>query len=433
MTDRRATLGIGDVLRVPDFRRLWLAQSISDIGDGMTLTALLLVITTLGASTTTLAILSIAIAIPTVAFGLVAGAIADRYDRRRIMLTSDLLRAGLVAMFVLVATLERLPILIALASLQATVGVFFSPARGALVARVVPRPGLLAANSLGQVSRIIFALVGTGITGVVAGTSGQVWPVFLVDAATFLGSVALVWGVDRSLTAPSGAAHARAVGLLVSLQDGLRVVRRSRALQATIFGAAVVMLGVGAINTLFFPFMIRELAINAAWAGPVEGAQTASMVLAGALVAPLGMRLGAPRMVTLGLAGIAVVVALLAQVRDLPGLLLVLFAVGWFVTPLQAASATIIQGATDDSMRGRVIATFQTAMSTTTILSTALAGVFADQLGIRTVFLMGGGVAAVGAVVAGLLFWLDRRAASVGVAASPAAADRPVLAGTADG
>ena len=93
-SDQSVTMGVRDVLRIPDFRRLWVAQSISDIGDGMTLTALLLLVTTLGATTTTLAVMSIAIAIPTVIFGLVAGAVADRYDRRRIMLASDLLRAG---------------------------------------------------------------------------------------------------------------------------------------------------------------------------------------------------------------------------------------------------------------------------------------------------------------------------------------------------
>src|SRR6185436_5662211 len=175
--DQPVTMGVRDVLRIPDFRRLWVAQSISDIGDGMTLTALLLLVTTLGATTTTLALMSIAIA--TVIFGLIAGAVADRYDRRRIMLVSDLLRAGLVASFVLVATLERLPILVVLASLQATVGVFFGPARGALVARVVPREGLLAANSLSQISRIAFGLIGTGVTGVVAGITGLVWPVFV--------------------------------------------------------------------------------------------------------------------------------------------------------------------------------------------------------------------------------------------------------------
>ena len=63
-SDQPVTLGVRDVLRMPDFRRLWVAQSISDIGDGMTLTALLLLVTTLGASTTTLALLSIAIADP---------------------------------------------------------------------------------------------------------------------------------------------------------------------------------------------------------------------------------------------------------------------------------------------------------------------------------------------------------------------------------
>ena len=324
--------------------------------------------TTLGASTTTLALLSIAIAIPTVIFGLVAGAIADRYDRRRIMLASDLLRAGLVASFVLVATLERLPLLVVLASLQATVGVFFGPARGALVARAVPREGLLAANSLGQISRIAFGLDGDrrdrrggrrhrpGLAGVP------------VDAARSLRRSRSSGALDRSITKPTGAAQAAAIGVFASLRDGLAIVGRSRALQATIFGAAVVMLGVGAINTLFYPFIIRELAISPIWSGPVEAAQTASMILAGALVAPIGRRIGAPNMVTSVLAGVAVVVALLSQVQNLVGLLLVLFAVGWFFTPLQAATATIIQSATDDSARGRVIATFQTSMSTTTIV-----------------------------------------------------------------
>jgi MFS family permease len=422
MTDDPNALGTRAVLRIPDFRRLWLAQSISDFGDGMTLTALLLLITTLGASTTALAIMSIALAVPTVTFGLVAGAIADRFDRRRIMLVSDTLRAVLVAAFVLAATIDRLPILYVLAFSQALVGTFFSPARGALVARVVPREGLLAANSLGQVSRIVFGLGGTAITGVVAGVTGQVWPVFLVDALTFLASVAIVWGVDRSLGAPSGAARAASLGMVRSLRDGLAVVGRSRALQATILGAAVVMLGLGAINTLFFPFMIRELQINPVWAGPVEGAQTASMVLAAAIVAPLGRRLGASGVVVLGLAGAAVVVALLSAVWDVWSLIAVVFAVGWFITPLQAATATIIQSATGDEMRGRVIATFQTAMSTTTILSTALAGIFADQLGIRNVFLIGGAVAGLGAVTAAVLFWLDRRdRTAVNPAGAPAA------------
>jgi MFS family permease len=409
MTDDPNALGTRAVLRIPYFRRLWLAQSISDFGDGMTLTALLLLITTMGASTTALAIMSIALAIPTVTFGLVAGAIADRYDRRRIMLVSDTLRAVLVAAFVLAATIDRLPVLYVLAFAQALVGTFFSPARGALVARVVPREGLLAANSLGQVSRIVFGLVGTAITGVVAGVSGEVWPVFLVDAVTFLASVAIVWGVDRSLGAPSGAAHAKSVGVLRSLRDGFAVVGRSRALQATILGAAVVMLGLGAINTLFFPFMIRDLGISPVWAGPVEGAQTASMVLAAAIVAPLGRRLGAPGVVVLGLAGAAVVVALLSTVWDVWSLIAVVFAVGWFITPLQAATATIIQSATGDELRGRVISVFQTSMSTTTIVSTALAGIFADQVGIRNVFLIGGAIAGLGAVSAATLFWLDRR------------------------
>ena len=72
MTDTTPALGARDVLRIPDFRRLWLAQGISDIGDGLTLLTVLLV-NQLTGSTLALAAVSIALAIPPLTIGLVAG------------------------------------------------------------------------------------------------------------------------------------------------------------------------------------------------------------------------------------------------------------------------------------------------------------------------------------------------------------------------
>jgi MFS family permease len=90
------------------------------------------------------------------------------------------------------------------------------------------------------------------------------------------------------------------------------------------------------------------------------------------------------------------------------GLLVIMFVVGWFITPAQAATQTILQSATSDAMRGRVIGAFQASMSTTTIVSTAAAGVFAGIVGVRTVFLVGGGICLVAAAISWLLFRADR-------------------------
>ena len=101
--------GVRDLLRIPDFRRLYLAQAISDIGDGMTYLALFLLVLDLTGSAAAIALLSILVALPPVTIGLFAGAWADRSDRRRIMIVSDTLRAVVVLAMVAVASREALP------------------------------------------------------------------------------------------------------------------------------------------------------------------------------------------------------------------------------------------------------------------------------------------------------------------------------------
>lgn len=246
-------LGNREVLRLPEFRKLFTAQAISDIGDGMTFMALLLLVNELTHSPAALAVLSIAVAVPSMVVGIIAGAYADRLDRRRIMLVSDTLRALLVLAFVVAGTVERLPILYVAAFLQAAIGTFFSPARSAMIPKVVPAEGLLAANSLGQLSRIIGNLVGTGLTGVIIAATGAFWPAFAVDAATFAISVLIVLRVNPALGRPPEHAEGERPSVRSSAVEGLRIIGRSPVLFATVAGFAFAMLGLGAVNVLFVP------------------------------------------------------------------------------------------------------------------------------------------------------------------------------------
>jgi MFS family permease len=423
MTDTTPpAVGVRDLLRIPDFRRLYLAQAISDVGDGMTYLALFLLVLDLTHSTAAIALMSILVALPPVTVGLFAGAYADRLDRRRIMLVSDTVRAAIVASMVLVAAADRLPALFALACVQAVIGTFFSPARMALIPRVVPREGLLAANSLGQLTRMIAGVVGAGVTGLVAGVAGVVWPVLLLDAGTFLVSVLLVLGVTRTIGRPDAAvaADAKARGITGSVSDGLRLIARSRPLVATLGGISVTMLGVGAINVLFIPFLVGELGASPAWAGPLEAAETLSMILASGIVATLAARLRVATVFTAGILGVGVCVALLSVAPGPLAVLAVMFAVGWFVLPVQATTMTIVQTATTDGTRGRVAGALNAALQAATIGSMAAAGILADVIGIRSVFVLGGAVAVSAAVVAWLLFRTAPAASEDGAPATTA-------------
>jgi len=115
------------------------------------------------------------------------------------------------------------------------------------------------------------------------------------------------------------------------------------------------MLGLGAVNVLFVPLLVNDLQVSPAWFGAVDAAQTAGMILAAALLAVrlAGVRPGT--IVTVGMVGLAVFTALMAGVNQVWQVVLLLFAVGWVITPLQASVTTLVQTATDPKVRGRFL------------------------------------------------------------------------------
>jgi MFS family permease len=414
-------LGVRDVLRVRNFRLLWLGQLISESGDGLTNLTLLLLVNALTGSTAALAGMAIVLAIPPLTIGLVAGTYVDRIDRRRIMLVSDTVRAVVVLGFVLVGTTDQLWLLYVLAFVQATIGTFFTPARSAILPRVVPGEGLLAANSLAQATRVVSSVVGSAIAGLIVGVANAFWPAFLLDSVSFLASVAIVSRIPAELgrIEAVGSAAGSVGGALVA---GLRTIGRSRILVTTIATLAVSMLGLGAVNILFVPFVVGVLGVGPVWMGPVEFAQSASMILASGLIAVLARRFASTTIVTIGIAGIGLTIALAGTVTAIWQLLALMFVIGWFVVPLQAALVTILQQTVPDGERGRVMSVVQAAMSGSSVLSMALAGIAGDAIGVREVFLGAGILCGVAFVLTLVGYGRPTRSAPADAATAPSAA-----------
>lgn len=408
MTEARpATLGIRDILRIADYRRVWMAQAISDLGDGTTFLLLLLVVNELTHSVTLLAIMSIALVLPRFTVGLLAGVYVDRWDRRRIMLAADLARAVIVLGFAVGQTAALVPLLIVLALVESSVGSFFNPARGALLPHIVPARGLPAANSLSQATLMVATVGGSGIAGLLFGAFHTAWPGFVIDAVTFLVSFLIVSRVSAAAgTISRDEVHVRAAprGVFHSLTEGLTVVRHSRLLAGTLLGAATTMLGLGAVNVLFVPLLVDDLHVAPAWMAAIDGAQALAMVLAATVVARLMARVSAQAIITGALAGIAVFTLALAGVSSIWQVIALLFFAGWLVTPLSSAMATVVQTSVADSLRGRIGSLLSAAMSTANVASMALAGIFADLLTTRTVYVLSAGVCGAASLVAYLIF-----------------------------
>jgi MFS family permease len=205
------------------FRSLWLAQVISLTGDWFNTIASVIIVNRYSASGLAIGGLFIARALPPFLLGPVAGVVADRFDRRKVMVLSDVLRAVIVLGFLLVDRPERLWLLYVLTVLQFSVSAFFEPARAALVPSLVEDDELLTANTLSSITWSAMLTLGGAIGGVTASLFG-VRVSLLVDAASFLVSAMLVLSIPVQFSA--SAVHAVETGLQ-NFVDGLNYVRKN--------------------------------------------------------------------------------------------------------------------------------------------------------------------------------------------------------------
>ena len=391
--------GLRDLLRNSNFRWLWLGQIISNYGDSLTSLALLILINRLTGSTAAIATVAILMALPQVTIGMMAGVFVDRWSRKTTMIVSDVLRGIVVLGLLLVRGPEDVWILYALTLVQATVGVFFSPARMALLANIVSGEELLAANSLSQTSRIIFGLMGTASAGVLIGLWNDFALIFITDALTFFISALFTWRVIAPVIARSQAS-ATVRNILDEFLVGLRIIFTSRTLIGVLVSAAIVMLGMGAVNVLFVPLLVDELSLPETWFGAIEAAQVAGMVLGGSLTAVLATRLQPTRMISLGLMVVGLGIGAIAAVTQVWHIMLLLFPIGLAIMPVNASIATLTQTLVSDELRGRIGAALQTMIGAASITSMALAGVLAGLVGVRNVFLMAGVLAIIAGIIA---------------------------------
>ena len=163
-----------DLLRSRDFRNVFLAQSVSVFGDGITPVALTFAVLGLTGSGTDLGIVLACQSIPLVLLALVGGVWADRLPRARLMVASDLVRAGvqLAGAALLLSGAAQIWQLAVLAALHGAAEAFFRPAAGAILPQIVPAARLQQANALMGMSDNFGWMVGPAVAGVLVAVIG---------------------------------------------------------------------------------------------------------------------------------------------------------------------------------------------------------------------------------------------------------------------
>ncbi|RLT37959.1 MAG: MFS transporter [Chloroflexi bacterium] len=211
----------------PDFRNLWLGQVVSLLGDWFNLIGSAALIATLTDSGVALSGLFVVRMLAPFLVSPIAGVVADRYDRRTILVVSDLMRAGIVLCFLFVRSAEMVWLLYVLTALQLGVSGFFDPAKNAILPDVVPPQRLGAANAVSSATWSVMMAFGAAIGGLVAGTWG-VYTSFVLDALTFLLSAFFIWQVRYRAQPVQGRQGKSIRAALGEYLEGLSYLNRER-------------------------------------------------------------------------------------------------------------------------------------------------------------------------------------------------------------
>ncbi len=186
-----------------NYRLLWLSQVVSLMGDWFTLIASASLVAHLSGSGLAIGGLFLARLLPPFVLGPLAGIVADRFDRRKILIASDLLRALVVLNFLFIRSEQDIWLLYVVTIVQLSISAFFEPTRAALMPGIVDRRDLVTANALDGTTWSTMLALGAALGGLATALFGTMAS-FLIDAATFLISA---WFVSR-IAAPGPTALA---------------------------------------------------------------------------------------------------------------------------------------------------------------------------------------------------------------------------------
>lgn len=358
------------------FTVIWLGQLVSSLGSGLTAFALPVWVYQKTGSAEAFGLLFFAATVPTVLISPFAGALVDRWDRRRVLLASDALVAVMMLGVAALIYTGRFEVwhLVVMSGLATAVGTFQSPAFQASVGMLVPQRHLGRAVGMMETGEAVTGILTPLIAGVLVTVVG-VWGVLLIDFATFLVAMATLAGARIPTPPPSPEPRRH---LLREAHDGWVFVRERRGLLLLLVYFPVINVATGMVDPLFSPMLLS-------FATPAELGAILSVSSVGMLLGGLALSAwGGPSRRVRGLAAGQVLMAVCMMAMGMrPSLPLVAGALflSMLVAPsVQACSQGIWLGKTPQHMMGRVLAIRRMLALSTRPLAALASGPVAERV-----------------------------------------------------
>ena len=351
-----------------NFRRLWLAQIVSEIGDWFYTLSIYTLLLQLTGHASSVALALVLQVLPQTFIGPAAGVVNDRLRRKHVMITADLVRVVIVMAMLLVRSRSTVWLIYPLLLAETIMAAFFEPARNSVIPNIAAKDEVLIANTLSSATWSVNLLIGASVGGLVAAFFGRD-AVFVLNALSFLASAVLISGMHfvEPHAQTASPLHPRDLVDFSPVVEGIRYIRNHRTILPTVFAKAGELM-IGPSWVIFTVLGAHEYAVHWHHIDPARGAMLGMSILLGgrgigALFGPiisarwagrsdrrlqLGILLGyltvAVGYGTLGACGTVWLASACALIAHAGGSTVWVF------------STTLLQLHTDDRFRGRVFA-----------------------------------------------------------------------------
>jgi MFS family permease len=380
-----------------NYALLWAGQAVSSLGDStydLTLTVWIVAVIARQpngqpAAWAPLAVsgVLIAIALPSLFFGPVAGVFVDRWDKKLTMLRADFIRMLLVTSLLLVSGLSFLPwqpgITVQLSAIYTTVFLtsicsqFFTPARAALLVDIVEKKQFSRASGLAQVSQSMASILGPPLAAPILFGFGLQWAL-LFNALSFLVSFLCIQAIQIPAVKSTG--QEEQTNFSREFLEGMAFSFKNSILQVLLIVVVVASLGAGAINALMIFFVTQNLHINVTYVGLLDGAFGIGVIAGAILMSMFANKLKLTWMFTCAILAFGILFLLLARTSYLPIALPILLFLGLAQATLNVTLVPIALSILPQNMVGRFIGMLNPLGVLASLVSISLAGYLASSL-----------------------------------------------------
>jgi len=370
-----------DVLREPNFLFLWLGQIISQFGDRLTQMALIgLIYKRSPGSTYELAKLFVFVIVPVFIVGPIAGAYCDRWDRKRTMVASDIIRGLLVLLITLywIAVPDLKPVfpVYILVFMIFSVTRFFIPSKMSIIPDLVPEDKLLQANSLIHTTGMIAATLGFGIGGIIIsmpsiGVKGGLF----IDVATFFASAILISFIrvrpkevlrESIYTLGKRVKEIIVSSVLLEIKDGIKYLFAHRRMHFIIALLFLLWSGIGAGYVVIIVFVQNTLSSVTRDLGLLVMFFGAGLFCGSVIYGKFGQHVSKTKSIFLSLILGGIFLAQFAIFVDLYKnfylSIAIVYIFGISIAPVMISSNTIVHELIPDDIRGRVFSSLEAVM-----------------------------------------------------------------------